>query len=510
MFFDWLFYNMTISPRIVALQAMGMGQPVAYAPPGGQFMVHQQWLAMQAMALQGGQPVVAGMTPQPYSPAHVTAQGHGKGKADGEDQWGHWGMQPSVSTPSGRQKGKKGRKERDHKAGSKGHNRGCVQEKGRGKGKGQHSQKGVPNAYQNSETEAAMQERDAYMYAAYGSIKDVVGKVYTLSKDQLGCRFLQKMLGDDNDEKADGSKEMIDGKAACDIIFDEIYGHLGELMTDPFGNYLCQKLMVRCKPEQRRAIVESMAPDLVQISCDIHGTRAVQRLISILAKGCDHQVDLGLVINAMRAHVVDLIRNLNGNHVVQACLHNLTSEANQFIYDAVSQNCVSVATHRHGCCVLQRCIDFANQSQRGALVSEIVNNALTLVQDPFGNYVVQYVLKLKDAELFASVWQKLKGSVAELSKQKFSSNVIEKMLAMPYPETFEDIVTELAEPSRILELLQDGYANYVIQKALAVDHPVNAYLVEQIRPHLSSLRNTPYGKKLTSKIQKKVAKGENR
>lgn len=59
----------------------------------------------------------------------------------------------------------------------------------------------------------------------------------------------------------------------------------------------------------------------------------------------------------------------------------------QFIYNAVAQNCVEVATHRHGCCVLQRCVDHASDHQRVQLVQEITYNALTLVQDPYGNYV---------------------------------------------------------------------------------------------------------------------------
>jgi hypothetical protein len=59
----------------------------------------------------------------------------------------------------------------------------------------------------------------------------------------------------------------------------------------------------------------------------------------------------------------------------------------KFIYNAVAANCVEVATHRHGCCVLQRCIDHASDHQRIQLVNEITYNALTLVQDPYGNYV---------------------------------------------------------------------------------------------------------------------------
>lgn len=59
-----------------------------------------------------------------------------------------------------------------------------------------------------------------------------------------------------------------------------------------------------------------------------------------------------------------LIKDINGNHVIQKCLQRLSFTDKQFVYDAVSAHCVEVATHRHGCCVLQRCIDFSAENQK--------------------------------------------------------------------------------------------------------------------------------------------------
>ena len=56
----------------------------------------------------------------------------------------------------------------------------------------------------------------------------------------------------------------------------------------------------------------------------------------------------------------------------------------QFIYAAAVNHCVEIATHRHGCCVLQRCIDSASNEQKGRLMVEVASNALVLSQDPFG------------------------------------------------------------------------------------------------------------------------------
>ena len=66
-------------------------------------------------------------------------------------------------------------------------------------------------------------------------------------------------------------------------------------------------------------------------------------------------------------------------------------------------------------------------------MDEIIYHALTLIQDPFGNYVVQYVLDLPDVRFCNATIQRFLGNVANLSTQKFSSNVIEKVMVKSYP-----------------------------------------------------------------------------
>ena len=52
------------------------------------------------------------------------------------------------------------------------------------------------------------------------------------------------------------------------------------------------------------------------------------------------------------------------------------------------------------------------------------------MQDPFGNYVVQYVLELDIADASMAVMNNLFGHYADLAQQKFSSNVVEKCLKL--------------------------------------------------------------------------------
>lgn len=168
------------------------------------------------------------------------------------------------------------------------------------------------------------------------------------------------------------------GASAVAVVFPELLDHVTELMMDPFGNYLVQKLFDRCSEEQRLDVLKRVAEkgEVVTVALNTHGTRAVQKLIETLTSREQRKI----VIEALSPGVVSLIKDLNGNHVVQRCLQRLGPDDSQFVYDAAKAHCVEIATHRHGCCVLQRCIDFATPVQKTELVNEIARNGLVLSQ----------------------------------------------------------------------------------------------------------------------------------
>ncbi|OAL01919.1 ARM repeat-containing protein [Phaeosphaeriaceae sp. SRC1lsM3a] len=312
-------------------------------------------------------------------------------------------------------------------------------------------------------------------------------EIYTLCKDQHGCRFLQKKLEERNAEN-------------LQIIFDETAPHVVELMTDPFGNYLCQKLLEFANDEQRNTLVRNACPAMVSIALNQHGTRALQKMIEFIST--EEQTEM--IIQALSGQVVDLIQDLNGNHVIQKCLNHLKSLEAQFIFDAVGEHCITVGTHRHGCCVLQRCIDHASGFQKVELVRKITAHSFHLVQDPFGNYVVQYILDLNDPNFTTPMCGGFQGKVVELSKQKFSSNVIEKCIRCAEMPAKQLLIEELLDAEELEQLMRDSYGNYVVQTALEFAPPeLCLHLIEIMRPILPSIRQTPYGRRIQSKVQER-------
>ena len=123
------------------------------------------------------------------------------------------------------------------------------------------------------------------------------------------------------------------------------------------------------------------------------------------------------------------------------------------------------------------------------------------VLDPFGNYVVQYVLELKRGDLTRGIAQALQGSFAELSLQKFSSNVIEKCLQAGDSMVVSIVTREITNAKSLGQLLHDPFANYVVQTLLTVgdDEEVRG-LLDKLHPHLKTLRSTLYGKRIHAKL----------
>ena len=335
---------------------------------------------------------------------------------------------------------------------------------------------------------------DASKYAN-AKLEDFTGDIFSLCKDQHGCRFLQRQL--DLGSEAGANVNALTRDVAATMIFNELYLKIVELMVDPFGNYLIQKLFESVSADQRLILVKNAAPEFIRVALDPHGTRALQKLVECISTPEEAE----LIIESLSPHIVVLSRDLNGNHVVQKCLQRLKPEDNQFIFDTASAHCAQIATHRHGCCVLQRCLDHGNAEQREQLSSRVAEVATNLSLDPFGNYVVQYVLTRGDDRSIAMILDHILSNIVSLSLHKFGSNVIEKSLRI---SRLTDAVIDvlLRNSKQFSVLLNDPFGNYVLQTSLDVASASDlAKLASSLQPYLASIKNTPHGRRILTKIQ---------
>ena len=352
-------------------------------------------------------------------------------------------------------------------------------------------------------------------------LRDLLGHVRRLSRDQVGCRLLQQSLDEE-------------GSPAATMILKEGLTFWGEAMVDPFGNYLFQKILEKITAEERILLVQNVSHRLVNASLNLHGTRSVQKIVELCAsdeaeiirsnkngknntnnsKPPSPTSSAGALTKALAPAAARLCIDSHGNHVIQRILLKLPYNHSKFVFDAVAASVGDVARHRHGCCVIQRCLDSPHSAARSHLVRRIVEKSLELMQDAYGNYVVQYVLDVCGDDDVHAVCESVVGRVCLLSIQKFSSNVMEKCLERCTDRVREHYLNELSDTDRVRELMLDPFGNYVIQRALAVaTHAQAVRLVDALRPHLNSpqgsnqnvggIRNTAGGRRIMAKISRR-------
>lgn len=319
------------------------------------------------------------------------------------------------------------------------------------------------------------------------------GRVYDTAKDQHGCRFLQRWLDTNSNPEA------------IQMVMNEIIPHVGELMMDQYANFLLQKLFDMLPNNVRLDVARVAAPKISLIAMTPHGTFSVQKMIETISS----REEIEIIRKALSENAVRLITDAHGNHVIQKVLQRFSYADKQFIYDAVAKDCVTIAKNKQGCCVLQRCLEYASPVQKSNLVSHILNYCLDIAQDPYGNYVLQYILEEKDSKINDRIAIAFVPNVVNLCMNKFSSNVMEKVLRGASVPVQSMYVEMMCNPDIVSHLIQDDFGNYVLQTAMIISNPIQGEnLVAAIKPLLPLIKTAPYAKKLEGKMEAIIKRNE--
>ncbi len=162
---------------------------------------------------------------------------------------------------------------------------------------------------------------------------------------------------------------------------------------------------------------------LTNIGVNPHGTRVIQKIVDKL-----HTEELmKTFIKVLKPHTVNLVKDLNGNHIILKVLNCYDPALTTPLFETLNNHLMEVSLHKHGCCVLQKCIDSASPEIKNYIIMSILQHIPELITDQFGNYILQYVMTLGDTNLVGSIAKTFFKDMIFLSKQKYSSNVVEKV-----------------------------------------------------------------------------------
>ncbi|KAF8597034.1 ARM repeat-containing protein, partial [Ceratobasidium sp. AG-I] len=319
-------------------------------------------------------------------------------------------------------------------------------------------------------------------------LRDIRGHVTKFCGNQHGSRFIQQKLESSSDEEKE------------EIFPELVPGGLLSLMTDVLGNYVVQKRFEFGSLEQRNLLVSVMEGHMLALSLQIYGCQVVQKAIE-----CITVKQQAAFVHEIEADVMRCVKDVNGNHDIQKLTERVTPDLLGFV-TAFQGNVYDLATHPYGCRVLQRCFEYLHEPQTRPLIDELHKYTMQLMQDQFGDYVIQFVLEQGAPADWEWILHKLRGQMVQMAKHKFASNVCEKALVMADSESRRLLIEEIMTPrpdtvNTIVLMMKDSFANYVLQRALQVVEGDQRYaLIAKVQPQLSNMRrySSAYSKHLAS------------
>lgn len=100
-----------------------------------------------------------------------------------------------------------------------------------------------------------------------------------------------------------------------------------------------------------------------------------------------------IMFDSIKGNVLEMCLDSSGAHIIEKIIVCFKEESIAFVYDVVVENFMLIANHNSGLCVTKKLIIHCTREDTIEKIKQvIVNNAIYLIQNPYGNYAIQMVL----------------------------------------------------------------------------------------------------------------------
>lgn len=314
---------------------------------------------------------------------------------------------------------------------------------------------------------------------------DFLNKIPQIYADQNGCRIIQKKLEQN--------------PSLGNLIYDMLEKNLLFLSFSPFGNYLIQDLVTKIDNKRKEKFFNLIEPYFVKLSLSIHGTRVIQKIIEAVK---DDEKLVTRITKNLVVHIIEISFDTNSYHIIKKYVSEIGYPMNKPLYNEIVKKFFIISRDKYGCCMLQKCVECGNMDQKKILISLSLKYATLLITSQYGNYILQYIVKLGIYDYNLKIIQLALTDLQKYCCQKFSSNVIEKILDYSSPDLSSLIIKEIEKNDKLVsEMLVDLYGNYIIQKVLLISKGETYHnLLKMVAKNKDNLQKVSFGNRVLSKM----------
>ena len=299
------------------------------------------------------------------------------------------------------------------------------------------------------------------------------GKFEQIIKTHKGSRIFQNYLKNTHND-------------ILHQIFMELKGKLPELLKDNYANYFCKKFFGCLSQKDRIEYLTTIQNDLSTLAVDSTATYPIQGILEQLGSKNEKKI----IYMGLKNSISSFCYNIYGTHVLEKILSYFEDEFIQEIIEFVYNNFINLAYHINGICIVKKLLLMTHKKELHQKLKKIVfENALNLIVHPYGNYVIQVIVENWDDNELVDILGKYKGKYVTLSLQKYSSNVLERIIEKN-EKNLDLYINEICTEKNMAEVIKNNYGNYVVQKAIKLSSGKNyEKLFKEINQNIHKLED---------------------
>ena len=271
---------------------------------------------------------------------------------------------------------------------------------------------------------------------------------------QIGSRIMQKYLNKFPSE-------------ILTLLIIKLGASLNKIIVDVYGNYFCQKMIQICSKDQRILILENIKDNLVQISKDNSGTHAIQTMLDTITSPTEEI----LILTSVQGHELELAFDNNGTHVLQKILVVIEESKREQINFVLfnEENIKNLCLDSKGICVIKKMIKTSyKEKYRNVLINSIYKNCIQISESPYGNYAIQFLFDEWGIETCSKLVNFCIEKADIFSIQKYSSNIIDKLINYFSKERRNDLFSLLKQSlfniNQIKGVYNNKYGKFILIK----------------------------------------------
>jgi hypothetical protein len=253
--------------------------------------------------------------------------------------------------------------------------------------------------------------------------------LFKISVNNYGTRVFQKSL-----EKLDnGIYEQIETPELNNIIKNLVEKHIFALCYDKNGNHVFQKIARIFPKDRNQFIFDLLNQYAIEISKLKQGATILQNTFKYASS-----VQLKSLILKILSDIGALVNDEYGNYTIQLIIELKEKEYNDIIYDYLIKNCLPLSKKKFSSNVIDKCIIGEDENSK-KLVNCIIKNKYVkeMINDQFGNYVIQKALKVSDYDTQVEIINQIKPQIEQLRQTNIGRKIYEHLM-QSYNEFFKN------------------------------------------------------------------------